>query len=106
MTAFNAAACVNSAAAHARSSSVALVLAALMATGGFPTRTQAQRAASDSARAAEDSLAARLRRAEEAIALLQQQLADQASSGITTRRGCNSNSLGGCSSMHFGTTGA
>ena len=85
MTAFNAAACLNSVSARARSSSVALVLAALIATSGFPTPTQGQRAASDSARAAGDSLAARLRRAEEAIALLQQQLADQASSGITTR---------------------
>lgn len=38
----------------------------------------------DSARAAADSVAARLRRAEDAIAALQQQVADQESSGVTT----------------------
>ena len=84
MTPFNAAASLNSVAARARSSSVALVLAALIATAGCATRAHAQGAASDSGRAAADSLAARLRRAEEAIALLQQQLAEQASSGVTT----------------------
>ena len=42
--------------------------------------------AGDSARGvAADSIAARLRRAEEAIALLQQQLGEQTSSGVTTR---------------------
>jgi hypothetical protein len=45
----------------------------------------AQGLPADSARAAADSLAARLRRAEAAIAQLQQQVADQASSGVTTR---------------------
>ena len=85
MTAFSAVACLNSVAARAKASSTTLLLAALIATGAPATRAQAQRAAGDSARAAADSLAARLRRAEEAIALLQQQLAEQASSGVTTR---------------------
>ena len=85
MTAFNAAACMNSVAARATASSTAILLATLIATSASATRAHAQRAAGDSARAAADSLAARLRRAEEAIALLQQQLAEQASSGITTR---------------------
>ena len=46
---------------------------------------RAQRTPIDSARTAADSLVARLRRAEEAIALLQQQLGEQAASGATTR---------------------
>jgi hypothetical protein len=63
-----------------------ILLATIIATGVPAVPLGAQRApASDSARAAADSLAARLRRAEEAIALLQQQLAEQASSGVTTR---------------------
>jgi len=50
-----------------------------------PTPVHAQAAPPDSARAAPDSLAARLRRAEEAIALLQQQLGEQAASGVSTK---------------------
>src|SRR5450432_2891850 len=65
----------------------ALALAALLATAAHPRSAAAQATPtpSDSARAAADSLEARLRRAEEAIALLQQQLGEQASSGTTTR---------------------
>ena len=60
-------------------------MAALVATSPLHTPLAAQRAPSDSARAAADSLAARLRRAEAAIALLQQQLGEQASAGVSTR---------------------
>ena len=72
----------NSASARAIASRSTLLAAAL--TGTLCLSAQAQRAPTDSARAAADSLAARLRRAEEAIALLQQQLGEQASSGTTT----------------------
>jgi hypothetical protein len=85
MTAFHAAARFNSAPSRAKASSAILALAAVLASAA-PLRAQrAPATASDSARAAADSVAARLRRAEEAIALLQQQLAEQASSGVTTR---------------------
>lgn len=73
----------NSGPARGIASRRALLVAALTAV--FCTPAQAQRTPADSARAAADSLAARLRRAEEAIALLQQQLGEQASSGTTTR---------------------
>jgi hypothetical protein len=84
MTALNAA-CVNSVASRAKASSTTLVLAVLIATMTIANPASAQRAPSDSARAAADSIAARLRRAEEAIALLQQQLGEQASAGVSTR---------------------
>ena len=74
-----------SVAARARASSTMLAVAALVAIGAAAPRAHAQRAPRDSARATADSLAARLRRAEEAIALLQQQLAEQATSGVATR---------------------
>ena len=85
MTASIAAARLNSVASLAKASSTGLVLAVLLATGSVATPARAQRSASDSARAAADSLATRLRRAEAAIALLQQQLGDQASTGVSTR---------------------
>lgn len=85
MTAINAAACLNSVVARAKASSTAVAVAALVAVGAIPTPAAAQRAATDSVRAAADSLAARLRRAEQAIALLQQQLGEQASAGVSTR---------------------
>lgn len=85
MTAFQAAARVNSVPPRAKASSTTLLMAAIVAAGAVATPLQAQRAPADSARAAADSIAARLRRAEEAIAILQQQLADQASSGVATR---------------------
>ena len=85
MTAINAAACMNSVVARAKASSTAVAVAALIATGAIPTPAAAQRAAADSVRAAADSLATRLRRAEQAIALLQQQLGEQASAGVSTR---------------------
>ena len=85
MTASIAAARLNSVASLAKASSTGLVLAVLLATGSVATPARAQRSAIDSARAAADSLATRLRRAEAAIALLQQQLGDQASAGVSTR---------------------
>ena len=88
MTATHAAARLNSVPPRAKASSAIVALCATLATAtALPLHAQ-QRAPvtpSDSARAAADSVAARLRRAEEAIALLQQQLAEQASSGVTTR---------------------
>ncbi|MEP6621747.1 MAG: hypothetical protein ABJE47_20640 [bacterium] len=56
----------------------------------FSARSGAQRAPTPAVRdslreAAADTLAARLRRAEEAIALLQQQLGEQTASGVSTR---------------------
>ncbi|MES2176617.1 MAG: hypothetical protein V4550_02035 [Gemmatimonadota bacterium] len=53
--------------------------------GVTPLGAQRTPSAADSARIASDSLAARLRRAEQAIAVLQQQVADQASAGVSTR---------------------
>lgn len=89
MTAPTAAARLKSVPARPIASSAARFLIAALAIGVCAAPLHAQRtpatAANDSARAAADSLAARLRRAEEAIKLLQQQLAEQASSGVTTR---------------------
>ena len=85
MTAHRAAACVNSVPTRAKASSVILLITALVATSPLHTPLAAQRAPADSARAAADSLAARLRRAEAAIALLQQQLGEQASAAVSAR---------------------
>ncbi|MDB4914219.1 MAG: hypothetical protein JWM95_1863 [Gemmatimonadetes bacterium] len=80
---------VNSVPWRAATSSIALLALILLAGVVLPMELYAQRPASgssaDSARAAADSLAARLRRAEEAIALLHQQLGEQASTAVTTR---------------------
>ena len=95
MTASRALSRLKSVAARARASSTGrLVVLRIVAIGLFATPSWLQIAAQgapagptrDSAsRAAADSLAARLKRAEEAIALLQQQLGEQASTGVTTR---------------------
>lgn len=91
MTAGSAAVPLKSVASRSAASSVATrVILAVWAIGLFSAPARAQRApatpARDSARdAAADSLAARLKRAEEAIALLQQQLGEQAASGVSTR---------------------
>jgi hypothetical protein len=69
----------------ARPAAALFLVAALLSAAARPSSATAQTVPSDSARAAADSLEARLRRAEEAIALLQQQLGEQASSGTTTR---------------------
>ena len=83
MTALCAAACPKSAAARTAASSSTLFLALLALA--IPTPAHAQGAPTDSARVASDSLAARLRRAEDAIALLQQQLGEQAASSVSTK---------------------
>lgn len=83
MTASSAAACLKIAAARPAASSTALRLLLLALAVSTPARGQA--VLPDTARAASDSLAARLRRAEEAIALLQQQLGEQAASGVSAR---------------------
>jgi hypothetical protein len=87
MTAHHAAARLNSVPPRAKASST--FLAALIASATIAAPLHAQQRApvtpADSARVAADSVAARLRRAEEAIAVLQQQIADQASSGVATR---------------------
>ena len=72
------------------SSTSAIVILSLSAIGLSAAPARAQRAPGGAPRdsireAAADSLAARLRRAEEAIALLQQQLGEQAASGVSTR---------------------
>ena len=87
MTGFSVEARLNSVAARVTASSAVFTATALLATGFLVTPLGAQRAtgtAADSSRAAADSLASRLRRAEEAIALLQQQLGEQASTAVTT----------------------
>ena len=79
--------CVNSVPARGGASSATrrTAAAALLVTT-LATPLAAQGApARDSVRAAMDSLALRLRRAEDAITVLQQQLGEQASSGVTTR---------------------
>lgn len=68
---------------RARPAACALALAAALAA---PAAARAQDPAPDSLRAAElDSLRERLRRAEDAIELLREQLAAQAASGVQTR---------------------
>src|SRR5476651_1037186 len=80
---------MNSVTIRAKASSATLVLAAVVGVTFLATPLRAQSptppTAADSTRAAADSILARLRRAEQAIALLQQQLAEQSSSSITTR---------------------
>lgn len=83
MTADSAGAWLNSVFLRGAASRTVLVVSALACVAHTPLRAQGLPA--DSARAAADSLAARLRRAEAAIAQLQQQMADQASSAVTTR---------------------
>ena len=87
MSAHHSAARLNSVPPRVKASST--FLAALVASATIAAPLHAQQRASvtpaDSARAAADSVAARLRRAEEAIAVLQQQIADQASAGVSTR---------------------
>ncbi len=61
------------------------VIALVVVLGATAPEVRAQRP--DSARAAHDSLAARVERAEEAIELLKQQLAAQSESGVATRSG-------------------
>lgn len=73
-----------SVAVSSRASSVCAVLAAI-ALFGWSRTAHAQRSVPDSARARPDSVAARLRRAEEAITLLQQQLGEASASGVSTR---------------------
>lgn len=80
MTATHAAAHLYSLVVRSVPSSALLVI--LTAT---PVAAQRAPSQADSARAVADSLAARLRRAEESIATLQQQMADQASAGVTTK---------------------
>ena len=79
---------MNSVTTRAKASSASLVLTVVIAGTLLATPLRAQSptrpSAADSTRAAADSILARLRRAEEAIALLQQQLAEQASSGVAT----------------------
>ena len=84
MTAPIAAAWLNSVFVRATASSSTLLFVAALACAPH-TPLSAQRAPSDSARAAADSLAARLKRAEDAIAILQQQLGEQAASSVSTR---------------------
>lgn len=61
-------------------------VACALTLAGSPLAAQATPTTpADSAKATADSLAARLERAEEAIRLLQQQVADQASHGVQTR---------------------
>ncbi len=83
MTAHNAAVWLNSVFVRATASRTIVIAAAL--AYALHTPLHAQGAPADSARAAADSLAARLRRAEEAIAMLQQQAAEHAASGVSTR---------------------
>ncbi len=95
MTATRALSRVKSVAARARASSTAphlllriAAIGSLAAATGAPLAAQGAPAAAsrDSASiAGADSLAARLKRAEEAIALLQQQIGEQAASGVITR---------------------
>ena len=65
-----------------RSSRVTIVAVLVFLVGLWPP---SQVSAQDTTRAAKDSVAARLERAEEAIRLLQQQLASQAESGVQTK---------------------
>ena len=85
MTAPFRVAALNSASTRVAASSAALALCAALTA----TPAGAQRAPSpaerDSLRAAADSLAARLRRAEQAIAVLQHQVGEQAAAGVATR---------------------
>ena len=95
MTATRALSRIKSVAARARASSTApILLLRIAAIGSLAVATGAPLAAQGAPRAAgrdsasiaaADSLAARLKRAEEAIALLQQQLGEQAASGVITR---------------------
>ncbi len=75
---------VNSVSLRGGASSAIIAFFLLATTPAHPLAAQGA-PARDSARAAMDSLALRLRRAEDAIAVLQQQLGEQASSGVTTR---------------------
>ncbi|MEO8335950.1 MAG: hypothetical protein ABI664_13310 [bacterium] len=84
MTAIHAAARLNSVPPRAKASSTVLALCTVLCAATLNAQQRAPVTPSDSARAAADSVAARLRRAEESIALLQQQIAEQASSGVTT----------------------
>lgn len=80
---------MNSVARRVAASSTVVVAVLLLASITPPIALYAQRPASgssaDSTRAAADSLAARLRRAEDAIEILQKQLAEQSSTAVTTR---------------------
>jgi len=84
MTATHAAARFNSAPPRAKASSALLALVAVLTCATPSVAQRAPLTPSDSARAAADSIATRLRRAEDAIAALQQQVADQESSNVTT----------------------
>ena len=85
MTALQSAAGVNSGPTRGRASSAVGLALLFVALGAGAPPVYAQGTNADSARAAADSIARRLRRAEDAIALLQQQLAEQAAQGVTTK---------------------